>query len=321
MNACENLKWVRRKEHRKDRPFFLTVSFTNPHPPYRTPKKYWDRFEGVEIPLPTWPEGHIENQHIVEQWNRDYHQLHDLPSDNEVRAALRAYYANVAYLDDKVGELMETLEELGLRENTIVIFTSDHGDMLGEHGCWCKRVAYESSSRVPMIISAPGRVPEDVRVPQVTQLVDLMPTLHDLCGLGPPERVDGRSNVPLMHGETDDWPNEALCENYTEGMKAAACMLRRGNLKYVGVVGHPPALYDLEADPNEFTNFAGHPDYAEREAAMAQRLAELWDGERIDRLVRESTADRLVVKEAMQKGNHRLWDYDPSSDLQDYWKQ
>ena len=321
LNACDGLKGYRRKSNRPDKPFFLTVSMTNPHPPYCTPDAYWDRFEDVDLPLPTWPEGHIEQEHVEVRWNRDYHGLHELPTDDEVRAARRAYYGNVAFVDDKVGEIMHWIDELGLRENTIVVFCSDHGEMLGEHGCWCKRVAYEWSTRVPLIMSAPGRLPEGERVGEVTQLVDLMPTLHELCGLEPPQRVDGCSNVPLIEGRAVDWPNEALCENYTEGLKAACCMLRRDHLKYVGVAGHEPALYDLNADPGEFTNVAGDPACAEQEAAMKARLAELWDAEGTDRAVRESTADRLIVKEAMEKGAHRPWDYDPAPDLRERWNR
>jgi choline-sulfatase len=307
-----SMEWAHVLPKGDRRPFFLCVSFTNPHPPYLCPTEYWDRYEGAEIELPQWPEGHIENEHIAVKWNREYHQLDELPTDEEVLTARRAYLAQVSYVDDKVGELVACLEKFGMLDDTIVVFTSDHGEMLGEHGCWCKRVDYEWSMKVPFIVSHPGSLPQGRRVGQVCQLVDMLPTLNELADLGPAFDPDGRSTVPLMTGDDSDWPNEALSENYTEGMKASSCMLRKDNLKYVSVVGHEPALYDLDADPDEFTNFAGRPEYAERERTLAARLAELWDGETCDRRVRQSQKERSIILKALRKGDHKEWDYRPT---------
>ena len=313
MHACEPLEWIRKRDtrrKRKNRPFFLTVSFTLPHPPFIAPEEYWNRIDEQKVELPQWPEGHIENEHVAVQWIRNYHQLNELPTDEEVLSARRAYYANVAFVDEKVGELLDCLEKCGVSKNTIVVFTSDHGEMLGEHGCWCKRVAYESSTRVPLLMAGPD-LPEGERIPQVTELVHLLPTLCDLCDLPGPVNVDGRSMVPLLQGQADGWRNEALSENYTEGVKAATCILRRDNLKYVLPVGEAPALYDLDADPGEFHNFAGDPDYAEAERQLAERLAEMWDGKAIDRAIRANKEDRLMVNEALKTGRHPDWAHQP----------
>jgi choline-sulfatase len=306
------LEWIRSVPNVDKRPFFLCASFTNPHPPYLCPQEYWDRYQDAEIDIPTWPENPIENEHIAVKWIRDYHQLNDLPTDEEVLRARRAYLGQISYIDDKVGEIVSWLDKLGYLENTIIIFTSDHGEMLGEHGCWCKRVAYDWSTKVPFIISHPDSLPKDKRIKNVCQLVDLLPTLNDLAGLGPAFNIDGNSTVPLMNNNSTNWPEEALCENYTEGMKAASCMLRKDNLKYVGVAGYEPALYDLEKDPNEFNNLAGNPDYAEKEKAMANRLAELWDAEKINKKVRNSQKEREFLTQALNKGNYKRWDYLPS---------
>jgi choline-sulfatase len=320
MNAGKSLAWVRRHRGKaRELPFFLTVSYSLPHPPFLATRDYWDRYEGVEIPLPCWPEGHLQGEHQAVRWIREYHQLTELPSDEEVRAARRAYYANVSFVDDKVGELLACLDRIGQRENTLIVFTSDHGEMLGEHGCWCKRVAYEWSARVPLLLSWPDHLPAARRVGEVTELVHLLPTLCELCGLEPPVNVDGRSMRPLWQTGDIEWRNEALCENYTEGVKAASCMLRADHLKYVAAVGAPPALYDLKRDPGEFTNFAGDPDYADAQRRLAARLAELWDGERIDREIRAGKLDRLKVNAALATGRHPGWAYVPEREARGGW--
>ena len=319
------LEWLRmiagrQQNNRNTKPFFLTASFTNPHPPFVCPKKYWDFYEGVDIPLPSWPDGHIEGEHIVARWIRDYHRINELPSDEESRIARRAYFGKVSYVDDLVGQLVSCLESLDLLKNTIIVFLSDHGEMLGEHGCWCKRVNYESSAKVPLIIADPRSSKEGTRVNEVTQLVDLLPTMNDLCDLENPILVDGHSLSPFLNEEPEPYKGkEALVENYTEGVKASSCMLRKGNLKYVEVVGHEPALYDLKADPNEWKNVAGRADYTEMQNEMAARLRELWDGNAIEKKVRESKARRFLINKAHAKGKHRTWDYRPQMDSHRRW--
>jgi len=292
-------------------PFFLTVSYTSPHPPFTATRPYWDLYEGVDIALPKWPAREIANEHPLYQWVRRYHRLGKPPREEDVYSARRAYYAKTSYVDEMVGQLLRILDQTGVRDRTIVLFLSDHGEMLGEHGHWCKRVPFEWSAKVPILLSWPGTIPGGKAVQEVVSLVDILPSVLELVRLEPPVRSDGASLVPLMRGSAKGWQNEALSENYTEGVKASSCMLRRDRYKYVGVVGHDPILYDLEADPGEHNNVSGTPDYAEVERDMRQRLAALWDGGRIEREVRTGKRERFVINDALRNGNHEPWDHFP----------
>ena len=172
-----------------DRPWFFCVSYTHPHdPPYITPE-WWNLYDEDQIDMPVANPHPDEPLHPVDRWLMQYLALDQLELTlDDVRRSRLGYYAMTSYFDHKVGELMAALEDFGLRENTIVIVTSDHGDMVGEHELWFKRTFYEWSARVPWIISAPQRYPQDKRISQIVSLVDLFPTLLDMAGL--PGRVE-----------------------------------------------------------------------------------------------------------------------------------
>jgi choline-sulfatase len=205
-------------QQHNERPFFLWASFTHPHEPYCITQTFWDLYEGREIPPPTvlGPS--------PEQWPASYRalQVHHGVADHpptleETLRARRAYMGMVTYVDRKVQELLSALSEFGMAGNTIVVFASDHGDMLGEHGMWFKRVFYEWSARVPLIIHYPNGF-RARSVDRVSSLVDLFPTFLELAELPPSSSVDGESLAGLMSGNDAHWKGTAISEYMGEGV-------------------------------------------------------------------------------------------------------
>ena len=286
----------------RSRPFFLLASFTHPHDPYEIPLRYWNRYEGRGLPSPRVPPRPLEehdphSRRVLEMCGA--HEV-EIPAESAARAR-RAYYAAVSYVDEKVGELLRALDETGLRDDTIVVFGSDHGDMLGERGLWYKMTFFEDSARVPLVVHAPGRF-ASARVRQPVSLVDLLPTLVGLSGV-----ETERSLVPLLHGEAFD-PGIVACEYLAEGTLAPAVMLREGSLKYIRCPGDPDLLFDLDADPFELENLAPtHPD-TDR---LRSRVEEIWDLETLAAEIVASQQRRSLVARALEKGRPTQWDYTP----------
>lgn len=280
-----------------DRPFLLTVSYTQPHPPFVAPKKYWDLYEGVEIDQPRVPPISYEN---LDEFDKAKHlahgtHLYDL-NEERTQASRRAYYAMISYIDELVGDLLRALSETGLEENTVIIFTSDHGEMLGERGMWMKDCFYDPSVRIPLMVAAPNIGPSNCDA--VVSLVDLMPTLLDFAGVELPVATgqNGNSLVSLMRGDAQDWKNEAIVEFAGGGYPAPSRMVRQGRYKYWVTQGLDPVLYDLESDPDELENLAGLTDLADLQARLHARLMQDWKPESVEAACRESQTRRLMLR-------------------------
>jgi choline-sulfatase len=229
----------------------------------------------------------------------------------------------VTYVDRKVGELLQALDDYGLRENTLVIFLSDHGDMLGERRMVQKRTFYEYSSRVPWIMSHPQLGASGVTVEEPVSIVDVMPTILDFPGVSEQEPLpaDGQSVLPLIQGERD--PERAVfSELHAEGVNTTCIMVRQGDYKYIHVTGYGPQLYNLAEDPKEWSNLAGKPGYAEIEARLHGLIMASFDPEDIEARVQDSLARRTVIREAMRKTGLPKWDYQPFFDAtRQYWRE
>ena len=235
-------------------------------------------------------------------------------TDEEVRRARRAYLANVSYFDSKIGEIVKTLDEIGELDNTIVIVTADHGDMLGERGLWYKMNFFEHSARVPLVMVGPGVATGTAK--NACSLVDLLPTFIDIAGgstdiLGEP--VDGRSLMPLARGDGDPI-DEAIGEYCAEMTPYPVIMIRRGPLKYIHCDADPAQLYDVVADPLEKTNLATDPAYAKQAAAFAKEVSDRWDGDVLRSQVIATQKSRRALHAAMEAGAGEHWDYNPPSD-------
>ena len=242
------------------RRFFLTVSFTHPHEPFLCRQEHWDRYADDEIDLPAVPapEGSGLDPH-----SRRIRRHYNLPApgitDRHVRNARRAYYGSMSYADDMIGRILAVLEETGLADDTVVLVTSDHGEMLGERGLWFKKVFFEHSARVPLILCGPGFEPRRVR--ENVSLIDLMPTLVDIAdpdgSFEPVRPFAGSSVIPLAKGSAANWPDTVYAEMTCEGVIEPVMMVKRGSAKYIVSVSEPPLLFDLDDDPHELENLAG----------------------------------------------------------------
>ena len=291
------------------RPWCLTVSFTHPHDPYVERKKYWDLYEDCAHLLPDIPampyDQHDPHAQRIFDAN-DWRSFDIKPED--IRRARRAYFANISYLDDKIGEIMHALEST--RQEAIILFVSDHGDMLGERGLWFKMSFYEGSARVPLMISAPQMAPGLVSAPVST--IDVCPTVCDLAGVSMDEIspwTTGESLVPLGQGGTRSSP--VAMEYAAEASYAPLVSLRDGRWKFNRCTLDPDQLFDLEADPHELTNLACDPAHAETLARLQAQVEARWDLAAFDAQVRESQARRWVVCEALRQGGYYPWDYQP----------
>ncbi len=301
-----------------ERPFFLTVGFTHPHDPWELPRSYWERYDAAAIDMPEVPSLPLDR---MDPQTRRALQVSGLDtreiSPEQVRVARHAYYAAVSYLDDKVGELLEVLQATGRSADTVVVLTSDHGDMRGERGLWYKMSFFEGSARVPLIVCAPDRFAPR-RVAGNVSLVDLLPTLVEL-GEGeaqdtPVDPLDGDSLLPLLRGEEPRGPDTVCAEYLGEGVDRPSVMVRRGRFKLLHYEGEDDQLFDVVADPLELEDLAGRPEHAEVLADLRAEVAARWDLPRLRDDVRASQRRRRVVARALATGRPTRWDYVPPDD-------
>ncbi|TCK02577.1 choline-sulfatase [Marinobacterium mangrovicola] len=300
-------------------PFCLTVSMTHPHDPYATPPEYWDRYTDEEIELPSVNIADADQDphsaRLLHVYQKDEKQI----SEQQIRNARRAYYGNTSYVDDQIGKLMKILEQTGLADNTIVVFSGDHGDMLGERGLWYKMSYFEWSARVPMLVWSPKRF-SPKRVSQSVATIDLLPTFVDLAGLSgqsftPIEYampIDGRSLMPHLRGENGH--DEVIGEYTGEGVVAPLFMIRRGDFKYVCCKGDPDQLFNLAEDPKELNNLADNSAFADTLEAFRQESAQRWDSDAITERVLVSQRRRKLIAQAHKQGVEPAWDHQPFTD-------
>ncbi|MEM7082100.1 MAG: choline-sulfatase [Pseudomonadota bacterium] len=293
------------------RPFCLTVSFTHPHDPYVARRQYWDLYDPATIPLPRVAPIAYDHQDPHSQRLMDAvdHTRFDV-TENDVRNARRGYFANVSYLDEKIGEILDVLARCDLSDSTDIILLSDHGDMLGERGLWYKMSFFEGSNRIPLVLNTPSMTPGRTATPVTSH--DILPTLLDLAGADPSMLacpIDGHSLIPVAEGRETD--RAAYSEYCAEGSVAPMVMIRRGDYKYCFCPADPPQLFNLRTDPDERTNLAGDDAHAEIETEFENEVRSRWDFAQFEHDVRHSQACRRLVDQANRLGTFTHWDYDP----------
>lgn len=295
------------------RPFFLAASFTHPHDPYICQPQDWALFDAVEIDQPGLQRAPVagrdtHTQRIYAHYNLDSPKI----TPELGTKARRAFYGSLAYVDRLLGGLLDALEAAGLSENTIVIFTSDHGDMLGERGMWFKKVFFENAVRIPLMISHPKAAPH--RVDTVVSLVDILPTLLDISGAEPVGPLDGHSMLPLVLQTSSDHPGTALAEITCEGVPEPVVMVRDARHKLIYSAEAEPLLYDLESDPAESTNLAEDPAYASILQSLVDKVADFWGPlPELKARIIASQQIRAFVADALSRGTFHSWDdHDPA---------
>ncbi len=255
---------------KRDEPFFLAVGFWKPHLPFNAPKKYWDLYDRTKIELPADPNPPKDGPKIALHDARELLRTKKTLTEADVRELRHGYYAAVSYVDAQVGKVLEALEEHGLADDTIVVFWSDHGFHLGEHGLWAKTSCFEYDARVPLIVAAPKSKGVGVKSPALVELLDLYPTLVELAGLPVPEGLEGRSLVPLLDGTAESVKPAAYTQHprpaYYKGKpEAMGVSVRTDRYRYTEwrdfTTGNVLAreLYDHEHDPGETRNLVHSP--------------------------------------------------------------
>jgi choline-sulfatase len=266
--ARESIRFL--KNHGKEQPFFLISSLLKPHDPFMPGKRFADMFRPVDMRLPdTW--GKVDLNAIPKRVRNTIERDNPLADPAVARAHIAMYYANLAHADDALGQVLQALRDLDLEKDTIVIYSSDHGEMLGEHGLWQKFQFYDPSCGVPLMFRVPGMTEAGSRCSVPVSLVQLMPTLCELCSLTPPHNPDGKSVVDLIQHPGQKEETKVYAEFDLETPNAKY-MMRSGDYKYSFWVNDMPELYHMVDDPKEMRNLAILNDHKGRVEDMRAQL-------------------------------------------------
>jgi choline-sulfatase len=277
-----------------DKPFFLIAGYLAPHFPLIVPEQYWEPYRG-RVPMPVIPEGHLESLSLNYKHLRIGFNVEDVPADI-VRKGRELYYGLTQWLDKEIGKVLTSLRQSDVADNTVVIYTTDHGENMGEHGMWWKNCVYEHGAHVPLIVSWPGRWKGGQQRVETCSLVDLTQTIAELGGGRTPNDWNGTSMLQWMDDANTRWKDLAVSEYYGHNIASGFAMIRTGNHKYVY---HTPPddehaaeheLYDLAADPGEFTNLAREEKYSKQVRHLHALLVDEL-GEHPDQVEKRCRAD------------------------------
>jgi len=258
-----------------DKPFFLATGFLKPHLPFNAPKKYWDLYDPKEIELADnmfrpkdAPDAAIHN------WG-ELRAYHDIPqkgplSDEMALKLIHGYYACTSYTDAQIGRVLDELDRLGLKDNTIVVLWGDHGWNLGEHTLWCKHCHFQTSIRAPLIVRAPG-IAGGAKTNGLVEFVDIYPTLSQLCGLDGPDHLEGRSFAPLLKKPDQLWKN-VIYSRFHSGQSVRTDRYCYTEWARANDQVYARMLYDQKLDPDENTNISERPENAEIVKELAEKL-------------------------------------------------
>lgn len=304
---------------RAGQPFFMAVGFYRPHIPYIAPKKYFDMYPNVKVP-----------EKLEEEWAtkpalaRNVTPWNAGASEEECKDAIRAYYASISFIDAQMGKLLDALEELDLIDNTIIVFWSDHGYMLGEHGLWQKQNLFESTARQPLMIYAPGYSQGRV-CNGIVEMLDIYPTVAEIAGLQAPDELDGRSLVKLLKDPSAEWDYPAFTQQARTLISQGSSTFRMGgsslfsfnpmlNDRNTTVFGRTirvdryrytewnegldgVELYDYQNDPEEHINQADNPHYKNIVTELSAKLRAGYDAEEIRKTLETILKNRKAARE------------------------
>jgi len=311
------------QKEKDERPFFLLVSYQHPHEPFHVTEELWNLYEGEEIEIPEIPSDIHEKYSAHDRWLNKFHGVDKVTFNKENLYNLRrSYYGLVTYVDRKVGELLKVLEQCGFSDNTVVIFQSDHGEMLAEKGMVQKRCFYEYSSRIPLIMKFPktwGNEYRGIKYKGLVSLIDILPTIMDICGVENYLPCEGEDLLALLKKSNTN--NRVIfSEHHAEGTFAPCFMVRKGQYKYIYITGKNCQLFDLQLDPKENNNLSGKPEYRKIEEELKNDLLGRFSPEEIEKNVRKSIGKRQIIRSAM-KTNDTHWDFQPFFDAtKQYWR-
>jgi len=294
------------------RPLFLQVSYTHPHEPYLCRQEFWDLYAEHPV-LPPRTAALTEQQHDPHAVRllHDFGMLGVVFEQEAVQRARRAYYGSVSYIDSLIARLLRALDETGLSQTTAIVFTSDHGDMLGERGLWFKKHFYEHAMRVPLFLYAPWIKP--VRINQLVSLVDLLPTFNGIAAGRPWTNTDqtlaGMDLTSMLGGNVSPSERTVYAEYLAEATPAPMFMIRRGKYKFMMSSADGNSLFDLDVDPCEQSNLAESTQYQEIVQDFTQEAENKWHESALTEKIVRSQRRRALIRGATQKGTEVRWNH------------
>ncbi len=300
-----------------DTPFSISVGFMLPHQPFVARHEDYQLYDG-RMTMPRNPEPFSDKLHPYFHWWREKCGITEV-SDDEILRARTAYWALVTRMDIMIGQILTALRENELDQNTIILYSSDHGEQVGEHGLWWKQTFYEHSVKVPAILSWRGNLPEGVRCNRVISSLDLNATMIDAVGAPPLPNSRGRSVLPLFQDEDGEWEDIAFSEYCTYD----GCfhrMVRHGDWKLNYYHGQPSQLFNLKADPNELDDRSNDPECENILMALTEKVLDGWDPEQIAVQMEAKRADTQVLGQwarSTQPPDQYRWNLLPEMDYLD----
>lgn len=288
--VAESAKWLQLFSE-SNKPFFLSVNFEKPHFPYRPPKKYYDKYAGkVSLPdswhLSRWQQNASSLEDAVFPWMVPFVRKafevnggweHYGQRQHIHEQALAAYYGCVEWIDDAIGRIIDTLNFLNLRKNTIIVYASDHGEMAGSKGAWQKSVFFDESVKIPLIFSWPDQIRTNIVDDSLVELIDLFPTFCEFAGIPIPENLDGLSLVDNLCNGMSVKRNAAFSESVVLKVpEHAGCMIRTKKYKYNYYLIGSHELYNLENDPEEQENLIDNKNYQKIAAQLKKQIEDFW---------------------------------------------
>jgi choline-sulfatase len=290
------VSWLERRQLPEARPWVLFVSYICPHFPLSAPRQFYDLYDGVELPEPFDRNAATRLKHPVIDEMRQFWNYADYFDEASEKEGLRNYYGLCSFLDDNVAQVLAALEESGQADNTRIIYTSDHGDMTGNHGIWAKCYMYEDSVGIPLAFSGPGIEPSINHTP--VSLTDMAATIEQAVHGEVIEVENSWQGRPLQDFIVNpDAERPVLSEYHDGGSPCGFYMLRRGRWKYVYFsAGNPALLFDMESDPQELVNLADAPEHALTLTALRNQLFQILDPEEVNR---QAFADQAKMVETL----------------------
>lgn len=268
---ANTLRFLREDVGRASQPWAIYAGFTAPHYPFIAGAKYAAMYPPESMPLPDVPIDYLERRHAIFEQLANFQRVSTPIAAARIRRARAAYFGMITELDRMIGLVLDELEKTGQMERTLIVYTSDHGEMLGDHGLWFKNALLENAARVPLILAGAG-LPRGKMVDTPVMHADMVATMLDMAGAPRDPKLRGHSLVPLARGQAGGRPGIAYSESHSEGNCTGSFMIRKERWKYIYATGYDPILFDLRSDPGEQRNLAGN---AETAAIQRELHAEL----------------------------------------------
>lgn len=291
---------------RHEKPWALAVGFITPHSPFICRQAYWDMYYPEHADLAQIPP-HPGSLHPRNQRMAEWFDYADVPEE-QVRRSRAAYYGLCTYTDEQLGIVIDALDQNGLGEDTIVVYTSDHGESAGEHGMWNKQSFYEDSSAIPFIARGPGITSTGRRVSEPISLIDLARTIIALAGAEESSDLDGKDISALLTSDTDNPNGIAISEFFAVGATAGSRMLRKGHWKLIFHNGEAPELFDLSSDPNELDDLASDPSHKHMRDELLAILLDNFVPDEVDKRVLDSQRKRRIIERGDPGHHAAAWD-------------